>query len=222
MTLVGTKLYIIGGSYGQDYLKDVYELNTDPCPDWDFQPTSKNLLLQGISKLMNNPDLSDVTFMVEGKAFYAHKNIVSILSEKYRAMFTAGMKESQSQQVIPITHIDYKVFEQIMRYLYSGEFNFLEEEEDNIDVIIDILRVADEEFLNDVKMKCEQRLIELCCEQNFVYIDHVSDLYNANRLKEFCLWYLRTNPHMSELMQSVTEEEGKANITCSSQVSSCV
>ena len=50
--------------------------------------------MQGISKLMNNPDLSDVTFMVEGKAFYAHKNIVSILSEKYRAMFTAGMKES--------------------------------------------------------------------------------------------------------------------------------
>jgi len=33
MTLVGTKLYIIGGSYGQDYLKDVYELNTDPCPE---------------------------------------------------------------------------------------------------------------------------------------------------------------------------------------------
>lgn len=34
MTLVGTKLYIIGGSYGQDYLKDIYELDTDPCPDY--------------------------------------------------------------------------------------------------------------------------------------------------------------------------------------------
>jgi len=43
---------------------------------------------------MNNPDLSDITFMVEGKPFYAHKNIVSILSEKYRAMFKAGMQES--------------------------------------------------------------------------------------------------------------------------------
>jgi len=36
MTLVGTKLLIIGGSYGQDYLKDVFELDTDPCPDFDF------------------------------------------------------------------------------------------------------------------------------------------------------------------------------------------
>ena len=30
MTLVDCKLYIIGGSYGQDYLKDVYVLDTDP------------------------------------------------------------------------------------------------------------------------------------------------------------------------------------------------
>ena len=32
MTLVGTKLFIIGGSHGQDYLQDVYELDTDPIP----------------------------------------------------------------------------------------------------------------------------------------------------------------------------------------------
>ena len=37
MTLVGTKLLIIGGSYGQDYLKDVFELETDPCPEIDFK-----------------------------------------------------------------------------------------------------------------------------------------------------------------------------------------
>ena len=34
MTLVDCKLYIIGGSYGQDYLKDVYILDTDPQPDF--------------------------------------------------------------------------------------------------------------------------------------------------------------------------------------------
>ena len=37
-----------------------------------------------------------------------------------------------------------------MGYLYSGEFSFREGDEDNIETIIDILRVADEEFLDDV------------------------------------------------------------------------
>lgn len=37
-----------------------------------------------------------------------------------------------------------------MGYLYRGEFTFKEEDENNIEAIIDILRVADEEFLNDV------------------------------------------------------------------------
>jgi len=97
MTLVDTKLYIIGGSYGQDYLKDVYELDTDPCPEWDFEPKSKERLVSGIAALVNNPDLSDVTFMVEGRPFYAHKNIISVLSEKYKAMFQAGMLESQGK-----------------------------------------------------------------------------------------------------------------------------
>ena len=53
---------------------------------------------------------------------------------------------------MPITHISYTVFEQIMGYLYSGEFSFREGDEDNIETIIDILRVADEEFLDDVSL----------------------------------------------------------------------
>jgi N-acetylneuraminic acid mutarotase len=64
MTLVGTKLYIIGGSYGQDYLKDVYELDTDPCPDWDFENNSKDRLAIGLAGMFNNKEHSDVCFVV--------------------------------------------------------------------------------------------------------------------------------------------------------------
>ena len=40
--------------------------------------------------------------------------------------------------------------EQIMHYLYTGDFSFEEKDVSNIDNLIDILRVADEEFLEDV------------------------------------------------------------------------
>jgi uncharacterized protein YjbK len=55
--------------------------------------------------------------------FYAHKVVVSILSEKYKAMFAGGLKESQGNQVIAVNHISYEVFEQIMHYLYTGDFS---------------------------------------------------------------------------------------------------
>ena len=65
-------------------------------------------------------------------------------------MFRAGMKESQNQVVV-INHISYQVFEQIMHYLYTGDFSF-DEKDMNMDQTIDILRVADEEFLDDVSI----------------------------------------------------------------------
>ena len=76
-------------------------------------------------------------------------------------------------------------------------------------------------------MICEQRLIKLCSIHSFVYIYHVADLYNANRLKEFCLWYQRINPAANEQLllhqhqeaaaaaTSVAEEEAKGTVNAS-------
>lgn len=81
MTLVDCKLYIIGGSYGQEYLKDVYILDTDPCPDFSYESDEKSMpikkLQDGLMSMMNNPEFSDVTFMIDGKPFYGHKIIIS-------------------------------------------------------------------------------------------------------------------------------------------------
>ena len=66
-TLVDSRLFIIGGSYGQDYLKDVYILDTDPCPQFTFENTSQNKILKSIREFTNKEEFSDVTFIVEGK-----------------------------------------------------------------------------------------------------------------------------------------------------------
>lgn len=34
----------------------------------------------------NQPEFSDITFMVENKPYYAHKIVVSLLSERFRTM----------------------------------------------------------------------------------------------------------------------------------------
>lgn len=116
MTLVGCKLYIIGGSYGQDYLKDVYILDTDPCPEFKLQSNdlgevnTVQKLQSSLHSMLNKQEFSDVTFIVEGQKFYGHKIIISQLSDKFKAMFSgSGFIESKQNQIV-IDNISYPIF----------------------------------------------------------------------------------------------------------------
>lgn len=231
MTLVGCKLYIIGGSYGQDYLKDVYILDTDPCPDFSISEKEqlsskkqKENLHSGIADMLNKEEFSDVTFEVEGKLFYGHKVIISQLSQKFKAMFStnasSGFLESK-QNKIKVDNIPYSIFSQIMAYLYTGHFSLgpliqkcIEMHEKELDKIscsesnkdskievnytylnqaieflIDFLRVADELLLENVKNHCQYELIKLIDERTYHMIAEMGELYNAERIVEYCQWF---------------------------------
>ena len=167
-----------------------------------------------------------MTFFVEGKPFYGHKIIISQLSEKLKAMFSGhggkggsdeeltGFIESKSFD-IKIDNVSYPVFQQIMQYLYSGEFElgeFIEGEIKNasnliqsdkssalsvgnphvnmaVEYLIDFLRVADEYLLEDVKFHCQNELIKLIDESTFQTISEMGELYNADRIEEYCQWF---------------------------------
>jgi hypothetical protein len=43
-------------------------------------------------------------------------------------------------------------------------------------------------------MLCEQRLIHHLNTDNFSMMCHYADIYNANRLKEYCAWFHRVHP----------------------------
>jgi N-acetylneuraminic acid mutarotase len=79
MTLCDKKIYIIGGSYGQEYNRDVYIIDTDPCPEWDFQFKGKKKLMKSLREFVNQEKFSDLTFIVEGRKFYAHRIVISLL-----------------------------------------------------------------------------------------------------------------------------------------------
>jgi len=51
-------------------------------------------LVNDFTKLINNPELADVRFVVEGHEVYAHKAILAIRSEYFRVMLCGGMRES--------------------------------------------------------------------------------------------------------------------------------
>ena len=180
--------------------------------------------------MLNKEEFSDVTFYVEGKPFYGHKIVISQLSEKFRAMFAEqknGFLESKQNQ-IDIENISYPVFQQILSFLYSGQFelgDFIESQIKNaislnsseisgqnahlnlaVEYLIDFLRVADEYLLEEVKNHCQNELIKLIDDYTFGTIQEMGELYNADRIVDYCSWYQRRK--MVQFNMSCYESEG--------------
>lgn len=190
--LAGTQLFIIGGSYGPNYLRDVSIVETNPAPTFEKKADAKARILEGLLEHINQPEFSDVTFIVEGKKYFAHKLVLSLISDHFRSMFKSGMVEAKKQEIV-IEDVSYPIFSSIMNFLYTGEFQFgaeMEGQEHSVDHLHEFLRVSDKYMLEDVKLECEIRLKDYVGTQP--RIQEWAEMYNADNLKAYCEWYQTT------------------------------
>lgn len=120
-TVVDRKLFIFGGSYGSEYLNDLYELDTDPPPRAEISLASSVQILQrSLRQFVNAEEFADISFLVEGRVVFGHKIILSLLSERFRGMFSSGFREASEKEIV-VPDVRYTVFLKMMEYLYTGE-----------------------------------------------------------------------------------------------------
>jgi len=79
-----------------------------------------NTLHHDISSLLQTGLHSDVTIICEGQDIKAHKNILSLRSPVFRAMFAHEMKENKDS-IIDIKDFDKTVILLLLEYIYTGE-----------------------------------------------------------------------------------------------------
>lgn len=77
-------------------------------------------LLEKVCDSRNREDFCDVTFVVEGKKFSAHKLIMVASSDYFSAMFSGGFKEDHEQE-IKLSSVTAVAFDCIMLYVYTGK-----------------------------------------------------------------------------------------------------
>ncbi len=63
-------------------------------------------LSQGLQSLRATDVLCDVTVIVDDESFRAHKAILVAISDVFRAMFTSGLRESSSTEVVLQDDVD--------------------------------------------------------------------------------------------------------------------
>ncbi|KAN0022371.1 hypothetical protein ACTFIU_004551 [Dictyostelium citrinum] len=144
--------------------------------------------LNNIGSLFINPVYSDISFkLIDGSLLPSHKNILSSRCQKFQGMFQNDMKESQLKE-IEVVNYEPAVFRKMIEYLYSDELN-----EDNIDMILQLIIIADEYLLDSLKRQCELKLITEINSNNVALFLLKSDIYNCKSLKKSSMEFILGN-----------------------------
>ncbi|KAJ7384423.1 Ankyrin repeat and BTB/POZ domain-containing protein 2 [Desmophyllum pertusum] len=112
---------------------------------------------------INSPEMSDITFIVEDRPFYAHKIILATASKRFKAMLSSQTVEPNdgSNPCIEISDIKYEIFTLVIQFLYSGA---VKEPSDQIQ-ILELLQASQFFMLESLKRHCERLAADhLDCE----------------------------------------------------------
>ncbi|XP_053506295.1 ankyrin repeat and BTB/POZ domain-containing protein 3-A isoform X1 [Ictalurus furcatus] len=137
---------------------------------------------------LNNKEMSDVTFLVEGKPFYAHKVLLFTASARFKSLLSN--RPAAENTCIEISHVKYNIFQLVMQYLYCGGTESLHIRNTEV---MELLSAA--KFF---QLEALQRHCEIICSKN-ITIETCVDIYKhakflgATELSTFIEGYFLKN-----------------------------
>uniref|UniRef100_A0A669DIW6 Ankyrin repeat and BTB domain containing 2 n=1 Tax=Oreochromis niloticus TaxID=8128 RepID=A0A669DIW6_ORENI len=129
---------------------------------------------------LNNQEMSDVTFVVEGKPFYAHRVLLVTASDRFKSLLASSGSDGSSNKEIEISDVKYNIFQVMMSYLYCGGTESLKK---------NLLSAASLFQLGALQRHCE-----LICSQH-INLDNAVSIYKTAKvnssveLGSFCEGY---------------------------------
>ncbi|CAB1434545.1 unnamed protein product [Pleuronectes platessa] len=145
---------------------------------------------------LNNPEMSDVTFVVEGKPFYGHKVLLITASDRFKSLLASPGPDGSPHKEVEIGDIKYNIFQMMMSYLYCGGTESLRT---NVPDLLELLSMASLFHLGALQRHCElicSRHINL---DNAVSIYKTAKVYGSLELSSFCEgFFLQQMPSLLE------------------------
>lgn len=112
---------------------------------WFISLFSAAKFLQDMKELYMSSDHSDVTFIIEGKKFPAHKTILVKRSSYFRSLIVGNFQESTVNEIE--LNAPLKAFEVLLYYLYTGHTSFVDM---NHDSVLDLLKLSHEYQIDEL------------------------------------------------------------------------
>ncbi|XP_018548369.1 ankyrin repeat and BTB/POZ domain-containing protein 2 isoform X2 [Lates calcarifer] len=134
---------------------------------------------------LNNQEMSDVTFVVDGRPFFAHRVLLMSASERFRRMLS-----DSPDDVIHISHMTYSTFQMMMKSLYCGGTEGLTV---SYSEAMKLLPVASFFQLRGLQRSCEMKLSQSLTLDNAVNVYQAAKHHRATELCRFCEGFFLQN-----------------------------
>jgi BTB/POZ domain len=180
---------------------------------WKFRlsPLAKppSSLVNDFRRLLNDPEMSDVCFLVEGKEVYGHRAILAIRSEYFRVLlFNGHMRESVENgsmdastfTPIKLNDVSYPVFVKVLEYLYTDNVRDVE-----LGLGIHLLIASEQFMLDRLKLLCEDIIRRDVNVSNVISILVTSHQHNAMGLKELAMEFILSNLNEKNIQKGLSD-----------------
>lgn len=148
------------------------------------------LLSSQTSALYRSQEFTDVTFIVDGSKFFAHRVILAARSEYFRALLFGGMRETNPDTQIDIHDTTSPAFDALLKYVYSGKMFLGDYKEDTI---LELLSLAHKYGFLALESALQGYLKAILNIRNVCVVFDAAVLYQMNDLYTTCLSFLDRN-----------------------------
>uniref|UniRef100_A0ACD5VDR8 Uncharacterized protein n=1 Tax=Avena sativa TaxID=4498 RepID=A0ACD5VDR8_AVESA len=150
--------------------------------------------------LLDRPDGTDVSFIVDGEKFPAHRAVLAARSPVFRAELFGYMAEA-TMSSITLQDITPATFKAMLRFIYTDELPAEEEREDSsIEMLQNLLAAADRYALDRLKLICARKLWGKVSADTVATILACAETYNCRELKNKCIDFFVVEENFKEAM----------------------
>ena len=168
-------------------------------------------LISDFRRLINNPELADVQFRVEGREVYAHKAILTIRSDYFRVMLCGGMRESGTllspEAPIELPNVSFLVFCKVLEFLYTDTVRDV-----SLETGIHLLIASEQFMLDRLKALCEDFIRRDINVENVITILVASHRHNASGLKDIALEFILRHLNDPTIMSGLSELKAEPDL----------
>ncbi|KQK17058.1 BTB/POZ and MATH domain-containing protein 1 [Brachypodium distachyon] len=165
-----------------------------------------------LAELLHNKTGTDVTFLVSGKSFAAHKLILAARSPVLMAEFFGHMKETSSQHV-EINEIEAVVFKALLYFIYTDSVLEFGLQHEAVTMLAQhLLAAADRYGLDRLKEICQGKLSDGISVDTAATTLALAEQHNCPQLKAKCVEFIVSTP---AILDAVLATDGYKHLEAS-------